>query len=220
MIKPLDVKMALSRAGELAMKKIIFLILLSLVFAGCDPYKKGHDHLNNGEYELAAEFFLKKVEENPEDPRAHNELGYSYARLKMYDDAIKEYNQALILDPNYFEAELNLGTASLKLFRYYAAIEHLSRAAELDPKSEAAHANLAWAYYYIDEFDEAREHTDAAEKLSSGGANYSIIREKIDFKIERKKKEDAAKKAWEEQNKQNAAPEEGTAGGDAIDPSP
>ncbi|MFO8057553.1 MAG: tetratricopeptide repeat protein [bacterium] len=180
---------------------------LAVAATGCDPYSEGMNLLEQGKYEAAAEFFYQAVKENPEDARAHHQLGYSYSRLKMYKEAIKQYQKALELKPEYFEARLNLGTVYLKNRQAKKALEELKKAVELKPKNETARVNLAWAYYYNLELDKAAEHRQKAVELSGGEKEYADLKQWLDSQKKYVKKDKDEKAGAEEAEKERESVE-------------
>ncbi len=196
---------------------IFLCILMATLTAGCDPYKEGMELLEQGKYEAAAEFFYQAVKNNPEDPRAHHQLGYSYTRLKMYEEAIKQYKKALEIKPDYFEARLNLGTVCLKARKKQQAVDELKKAVQQNPDSETAHINLAWAYYYNFNLEEAEEHRSKAVKLSGGERQYKDLKQWLDeqrnYLEKRKEREKQAK-----ENEESEGP--GAVAGSTVTDSP
>ena len=83
---------------------------------------------------------LKKAEE-------YCNLGAAYRAKGKYDKAIKVYNQAIKLDPDYAQAYHGLGvTYHIKEenahYNYDKAIEAYKKAIKLDPNYVKAHYNL------------------------------------------------------------------------------
>lgn len=182
--------------------KVVIGLLIFIMGSGCDPYQEGMGMLDRGEYEQALEFFVRQVNENPEDPRAHNQLGYAYSRLKMYDKAVEEYAKAIQLKPDYFDARLNLGAAHLLNRELWKAERHLQKALHLDPDSEAAHVNLAWTYHHFSKFDLAWKHINRAIELSGGKNNYTEVVNRIKKKEKIYGKPAQKKKAEQVESKQ------------------
>jgi len=165
--------------------RIIVGLLIFVMGSACDPYQKGMDMIERGEYEEAADYFYQQSIKHPDDSRVFNQLGYCYSKLKLNDQAAREYAKAVKLNPDYFQARLNLGTALLMRFEITGAQRHLEKALELNPKSEAAHVNLAWTHYHILEFDKAREHINKAIELSGGKRSYADVIKAIEEREER-----------------------------------
>ncbi|MEW6095150.1 MAG: tetratricopeptide repeat protein [bacterium] len=65
-------------------------------------------YLGGKELDKAVKAFKKAIEVDPYNPDPHNTIGLVYQRLGKYDEAIKEFKQALWLKPDYSMALTNL----------------------------------------------------------------------------------------------------------------
>ncbi len=54
---------------------------------------------------------LKAVQDNPDDPEAHFQLGLSYMALGRHQEEIAAYEEAVRLKPDFADAYYNLGAA-------------------------------------------------------------------------------------------------------------
>jgi lipoprotein NlpI len=54
---------------------------------------------------------LKVIELNPKDARVFNNRGLVYTKLKQFEKAIQNYNQAIELNPKYADAFIDRGVA-------------------------------------------------------------------------------------------------------------
>ena len=81
---------------------------------------------------------------------AHYNLATALSVAGSFDEAVKEYEAALQLKPDYGNAHNNLGTVLAARGRLPEAIAHFRDAARLDPSSVQAHRNIAW-YIATDE---------------------------------------------------------------------
>ena len=85
--------------------------------------------------------------------------GNSYCDLNKYEAGIKEYNQALKLNPNNVYARTNLGLTYLKQQKYCEAVNELEKAIEINPAYAFAHLSLAIIYEdYFFETEKAVKH--------------------------------------------------------------
>jgi len=85
--------------------------------------------------------------------------GNSYCDLNKYEAGIKEYKQALRLDPNNVYARTNLGLTYLRQQKYCKAVNELEKVIEIDPTYAFAHLSLAIIYEdYFFETEKAAEH--------------------------------------------------------------
>ena len=100
---------------------------------------------------------------------SHHERAYNYEEQRLYDQAIEEYNQALLIDPNYVSAYNNRGVAysnksalqeSLGLHQEALelrkkALADWIQALKLDPNLAAGRANIGCYLIYEGKYDAA-----------------------------------------------------------------
>jgi tetratricopeptide (TPR) repeat protein len=67
----------------------------------------GEDALRRADYSSAIIHLQKAVAINPDNAGLHGLLGYALAGTRRYDDALREYNQALALQPAFPWVEVN-----------------------------------------------------------------------------------------------------------------
>jgi len=65
-------------------------------------------HVRNRVYADELTFWTDVVSKAPNNPRAHNNLGYALALRHRDDEAAAEFRRSLELDPSYFKAAFNL----------------------------------------------------------------------------------------------------------------
>ena len=75
--------------------------------------------------------------------------------FKGEEEAIRDYNKAIELDPNNVDAYGNRGDAYVKLGKYEEAIRDYNKAIELDPKSKWAYHRLGWTYMEMELLDKS-----------------------------------------------------------------
>lgn len=111
---------------------------------------------------LTGAFVLARIDfleiRHPDASQPHFQYGNVYARVGRFDDARREYEEALQIAPDFGEARYHLGALSLEQGDLSGAIRELTRAAELLPDSFRAKRSLAEAL-------EARGNMDAAIEL-------------------------------------------------------
>ncbi|MGO9108275.1 MAG: tetratricopeptide repeat protein [Thermoguttaceae bacterium] len=94
-----------------------------------------------GEREEAMLHYRKAVELGGGDS-AHYNLARALARQRRFDDAVAEYQAALVGKPEWAEAHNNLGDALFSLGRIPEAVTHFERAVQLKPDYSLARRNL------------------------------------------------------------------------------
>jgi len=85
----------------------------------------------------------------------HNNLGIAYDTAGMYREALKEFEKALKLDPDYIEAHNNLAVIYDRMGRNEKAIGELREVLRLNPGYTEGHSNLAHVYTGMGRYDEA-----------------------------------------------------------------
>ena len=78
------------------------------------------------------------------------------------DEAIREFQRAIELDPRYASARQWYAFALASRGELDKALVEGHSAQELDPSSVSARRSLAWLYYYAHRFGEARYHLERA----------------------------------------------------------
>ena len=108
-----------------------------------EPVRQGEQRLAAGDPTGARRLFERAVAENPEDARAHFDLGMA---LELLDDpagAEQRYRRAIELRPDFAEALNNLGLLLRAQGKSGEAVTMLRRAVAANPASAEGHINLA-----------------------------------------------------------------------------
>ncbi|MCJ7581899.1 MAG: tetratricopeptide repeat protein, partial [Candidatus Aminicenantes bacterium] len=97
----------------------------------------------------------QRAEKYPKEKGIFSSLGNNYCFAADYDKAIKEFNKALELDPNYGDVHNMLGYTYLDMGDFAKAIEHLKKYVSLSPGEPNPLDSLAEAYFWMGQLDEA-----------------------------------------------------------------
>jgi len=95
------------------------------------------------------------VDKFPKEKIAFHDLGVYYYGRGDLDKALKEFNKALELDPNYGEAHNYLEGIYDRLGDFTKAIEHAKKYVELNPGEPNPLDTLAATYFWMGNLDEA-----------------------------------------------------------------
>ena len=101
----------------------------------------------------------------PESADLHNFLGVALAAKGRFDEAIAEFQEALVLAPGSAEALWHLGAALAARGSTAEALEHLRRSVQLDPDNGRARFDLASLLLENRRIDEAVDHLQVAVRL-------------------------------------------------------
>jgi Flp pilus assembly protein TadD len=97
-------------------RQIIGLALIALILSACGTPPQYYDlgmadlTTKGGGRDLkgAVESFKKAIQEDPTNIKAYNALGVTYVLLEEYDNARINFQNALLLNPDYIQARENL----------------------------------------------------------------------------------------------------------------
>jgi tetratricopeptide (TPR) repeat protein len=98
----------------------------------------------------------------------YNTLGLVELRKKNISPAIKQFKEAVALDPGLAEARLNLAALSLNNRDYNTAEENFREAIKMQPKNYEASIGLGVALRGNKKIDDSETQYLAAQKLDSG----------------------------------------------------
>ncbi len=133
-------------------------------------YDLAYGHFVNpqgNQAEAALKEIFLSLELNEADPQAHNLLGLILLGRSVYLDAMKHFQRAIELKPDFYEAQNNLGTAYLSMERWDDAIAVYEKLTGTMLYAWPAHAhnNLGWALYKKGQLEQARRHYLTAIEL-------------------------------------------------------
>ena len=117
------------------------------------------------EYESAISDFKLAIELNPNDPITYLNLGQTYYNLGVKDDTT-DFDKAIELDENMFEAHFARGNALLYKEEYGQAIISLTKAIELEPTWSAFYLCRAIAYQNMGNYQKALEDYNKSKQLN------------------------------------------------------
>jgi tetratricopeptide (TPR) repeat protein len=145
-------------------------------------WNKGIFHLSRGtENDLSYArqefaFIVGMKDDQGLKPNAHLHLGVVSFLEGNYQEALKSYQNALDLKPDYAEAYFNMGTVYYKVNLSKKAEESFLKAISLDPAYGRAHYSLGFLYLEQKRYDLAKQH---AEKAAEHGVPFKTLKEKL-----------------------------------------
>ena len=114
----------------------------------------------NGQLQEALDKVKALTKSFPEDPLLHNITGGCYAGLGQFGSAVKSYEKAIAIKPDYAKAHYNFGNALHELA--LQGLGHLDdpvksyeKSLEIDPDYAEAHNNLGNVLKELGQLDEA-----------------------------------------------------------------
>lgn len=109
---------------------IISLLAMGFIF-GPSNLKRGRKHLENGEYSQALAVLTDALNEDPDNPEIHRDLGIAYYRTKQYEQALMELNKAKEGLKKDGQVIFYLGMTYERIEQYDKAIEEYSNYVKL-----------------------------------------------------------------------------------------
>ena len=113
---------------------------------------KGNAWLDQGKFADAEQMYRKAISLNGTNPQPHIQLGLALEGQGRFDEAIKQFQRVLRIDPKSAEAYNNIGAALLKKAALTKAtpdkaIAAYRRAIEVDPSYSLSYNNLGLVLY-------------------------------------------------------------------------
>ena len=143
--------------------------------AGSEPPANVIEHLQELHAEKKFQLIIHKCERllevQPQSSFVWNMLGAAQLELKMADEAVKSFEKALAIQPNYVGALVNYGKALNFIGKPSFAVASLQKAIDIRPDNADAHQALGSIYEAINEDEAAEHHSQQALKLKSDYAD-------------------------------------------------
>lgn len=114
------------------------------------------------------------VMEDNQHTGAYINIGVLCYKRSSFDEAIKHYELALAVDPNYALAHYNLASALDAVGRNSEAVAHYNKALAISPTYADAHYNLALVYETIGEKVKALKHWRKYTILDLSGQRHNF----------------------------------------------
>lgn len=93
-----------------------------------------------------------------------------------YEDALKEMERAIVLDPNEFNAHVNMALVLIFMGRPEEGIPHIEKALSVDPLNPARPLWMfGFAYFGMDRYDEAVSYMERAIKPRPHSSHWALI---------------------------------------------
>jgi len=107
-----------------------------------------------------------KVDASGNDAHMYINMGINNAKQGNYQQAIKDYDKAIELDPKYAQIYLNRAAVYGKLGNYTQVIKDSTKVIELDPKSAVAYFFRGNSHIHLGNYQQAMKDYDKAIELN------------------------------------------------------
>lgn len=123
----------------------------------------------------ALNYWSRAISSKQDTAPAYNNRGLAYHELKRYKEAIRDYTQAIRLDPKYAVAYNNRGNSYYELSEYQLALRDFNQSLKLKPNYSKAYLNRALAYYQLDKNTEAcRDFQKSCDQGECDGMKWAM----------------------------------------------
>ncbi|MCI0419293.1 MAG: tetratricopeptide repeat protein [Acidobacteria bacterium] len=119
-----------------------------------------------GDFDRARSFFEKTIELDPTSALGHYYLGdHLYKKGSQYAEAIREFQKAIELAPDYADAYLRLGTALTHIGNHEEALAPLLNGTKVAPDDPRFHLRLSQTYARLGNREKALAEQETFERL-------------------------------------------------------
>lgn len=122
----------------------------------------------------------QKPQSKAAEAQNHHALGLQYYREKKYDEALKELDLAVKLQPGNATIANNMGFTLYKMSRYEDSINWFKKAINLDEHRAVAYLNLGDAYLKLGKAKEAVQNYDKYVQLSPKAPGVDEVRQRAE----------------------------------------
>ena len=126
---------------------------------------------SNGQIQEALETIEALSKDFPNNPLLLNISGVCYAGLSLMDDAVKSYEKAVAIKPDYADAHFNLGNILRDLGELDGAIKSFVKTIEIMPEYDEAQYNLGVTLQELGQLNEAIEQYEKALSINPENAD-------------------------------------------------
>ena len=145
----------------------------------------GDVHAHNGQSREAVADYTRALERDPKMPLGYANRGFMLNDLHEAGKAIKDFQTAIQLQPDYGEAHLGLAYADLQLHRPKAALNQLETTEKLLGKSHAYHLARAEAFRQEQDFVHAEAEYRIALQETPDDLNTQLAYADTLFRLKR-----------------------------------
>jgi len=133
---------------------------------------EARNRIAGNELDQAFNLLQKANKIMPDSAVVHFNLGFVYMKKGDFEQAIRECNRSLVINPYDTEAVSLLGYLYFQKRDLTNASENFRKVIELNPDSSQAHGNLGIVYAEMRKYKEAIEELKMAVKLAPKNENF------------------------------------------------
>ncbi len=163
-------------------------------------YKVAKDKLRNRQYTMAEHYSKRGLRANPNNPSLLSILAQTYSSLKLYKEALQQYEKLIELGQDSEFIYNKLGFAYYRLKEYEKAIINYNKALEFEDRNSATHYTLGKLYALTGDLDRSETHLLMAILIKKQSVDAEYLSLGLTYKMQEKYKDalEYSNKALEE----------------------
>ncbi len=151
--------------------KIVLLILFGFLISASamNDARKANEAFRNGDFETAAQLYQAAIQQNPDDPRLHFNLGNALSKMGMMEEAMQSFDNFKLLSEDSSErskADYNAGNMLSESEMYDEAAKFFKNALMENPSDPDAKHNYELALRKQQEQEQEQE--DQSDDQNNG----------------------------------------------------
>ncbi len=139
--------------------------------------------MESKDFARAVEWLEQFLATHPDHVPARFNLAYSYAELKRYADARKNYEEVLKRDPGLHQANLNLGLILLAQQDFSSAVAPFEKVVASNPAEARGRYLLAFALEKSGKLAEAAEHYRAGSREDPKNLDFHLSLGRVAYEL-------------------------------------
>src|SRR5262249_31150330 len=162
--------------GSALMFALICSLLLTLFNRPTESeyrFARGRSQLFTENYLAALQTLRDLPNSSKQGPETHSYLGAAYLKLHLYKAAIKEFEEAIKLQPKESDPWIGLASSYIELGDIQKAIDQAKRATEIERQSVDAWVALGRAQWQQHNFEQAEQAALKARELDTDNPTVS-----------------------------------------------
>jgi protein O-GlcNAc transferase len=120
-----------------------------------DQIKPILELFSSGQTQEALDAVEALIKDYPNESLLFNISGACYAGLGQFDTAVRDYEKAIAIKPDYSKAHFNLGDTLQELGQLDASVKSFEKALDIEPNYAEAHNNLGIVFKDLEQLDAA-----------------------------------------------------------------
>ncbi|PIS22919.1 hypothetical protein COT49_02815 [candidate division WWE3 bacterium CG08_land_8_20_14_0_20_40_13] len=135
--------------------------------------------IRNSNWKNQDSLWLSTAVTSPTSAQNHNNLGDYYGRQGNLETAVKEFEVAIKLKPDYADAYHNLANTYGQMERFDEAVVAYQKAIEFNPNLWQSYQNLGVIYYHEKNMTEALKYFETALEINPANENLQLLVKEI-----------------------------------------